>query len=211
MSLLTQALVKLSEWIEQSDSWHAKAIRETLPPYGLKPGLESELIELYTEEMNLTFSKEIYDLYQWHNGTFILGEWYNPVTFISLDVALIWVKRQISPKLPIFLGDDLFYVVDSATTPDKEHSPIYCYDGWNSDKKEFCSLIAETYAPSLTSLVQAMVECAKVYDGISARYMALDDDPKIDYTERITYYKSLLQPIYAQHGIRSSLGCGLWD
>ncbi|MEM9217237.1 MAG: hypothetical protein AAGD25_23200 [Cyanobacteria bacterium P01_F01_bin.150] len=67
MSLLTQALEKIDYWISHSQSWHANHIRSS-PVYRNLPGLEREMIELYSEEFQFRFSEEIYELYQWHDG-----------------------------------------------------------------------------------------------------------------------------------------------
>jgi hypothetical protein len=60
MSLLTQALQDIDHWIENSKSWHADWIRS----FGVYPGLEQDMIELYSEEYNFRFSEEIYELYE---------------------------------------------------------------------------------------------------------------------------------------------------
>jgi cell wall assembly regulator SMI1 len=74
MSLLTQALQDIDYWIENSKSWHAEWIRS----FGVRPGLEREMIELYSEEYDFRFSEEIYELYQWHDGDIRVGDNANP-------------------------------------------------------------------------------------------------------------------------------------
>ena len=116
------------------------------------------------------------------------------------------------PRLPIFVGDEIYYVVDCAT--DAQLSlPIHCYDHY--DSSEF-KINTNAYAPSITSLMQAIVECIKTYDGISANYMAGDKNlilsPSSETRDDYGFYKSLLDPIYARYGIRNLDGSGgsLW-
>lgn len=95
MSELTEALEKLSYWIENSQSSHARLIRNhPSVDIRLKPGLEKEMIELYVEEMNFDLPEEVYELYQWHNGSFKIEDYANPVFFKSLENSFDYIEVE---------------------------------------------------------------------------------------------------------------------
>jgi cell wall assembly regulator SMI1 len=88
MSKITEALDKISFWIENSESAHALFIKNgTLGRFYPLPGLEKEMIKLYVEEINFNMPEEVYDLYQWHDGEFEVGNYANPVVFQPFDQA----------------------------------------------------------------------------------------------------------------------------
>ena len=110
MSELTQALEKFSFWIENSQSSHAQMIRrhptmddEYRKKWSPQPGLEREMIELYVEEMNLELPEEIYELYQWHNGQFVIGDYANSVYFESFEQSFHCVFEWGFNKFPTYI------------------------------------------------------------------------------------------------------------
>ena len=199
MSLLTQSLEKLSAWIENSKSDHAHHIRDHyflgkhcgLNEWGLKPGLEQEMIELYAEEMDLKLPQEVYELYQWHNGKFVIGDYANPVHFGTFEEGFHSVFNDGFSHFPIFFGDGCYYAIDKITD-NSTSSPIRLYDGGSE--------VPGVYAPSLTDLMQAVVECAENYDVISIQLAIGEIDRKQDY---------LITDTYRKHGVIGQI-CGLW-
>jgi hypothetical protein len=198
MSTLTQSLKKFSFWIENSQSSHAQFIRNHpfrqnsgWDNWSLQPGLEREMIELYVEEMNFKLPEEIYELYQWHNGKFVIGDYANPVYFGTFEEGFDRVFNDEFPHFPIFFGDACYYAIDKVTD-NSTSSPIRLYDGRDE--------VLGVYAPSLTNLMKAVVECAENYDVISIQSSIGDIDRKKDY---------LITDIYRKHGVIGQI-CGLW-
>jgi|GEM_PF-6218519 len=110
-SILVQALNKILYWMEYSNSEHAQKIREGLvscPELSAQPGLEKEMLELYAEEINFNLTEEIYELYQWKNGMFMIGDSPNPTYFISFEWGFYNFADRFR-SFPIFKGDDLWY------------------------------------------------------------------------------------------------------
>jgi hypothetical protein len=198
MSALTKSLEKFSFWIENSQSDHAQYIRNHplrqnfgCGDWDLRPGLEREILDLYAEEMNFKLPEEVYELYQWHNGKFVIGDYANDVHFSTFEDGFYHVFNNGFPHFPIFFGDGCYYAVDEVTD-NSTSSPIKLYDG--SDE------VTSTYAPSLTNLMQAVVECAENYDVISIQLAIGEIDRKQDY---------LITDIYRKYGIIGQ-SCGLW-
>ena len=203
MSPLSQALQAFSTWIQTSQTPHAEMIRDGWG-CGLNPhaGLEREMIDLYSEEFNFRFPEEVYELYQWCDGEFVVGDVSNPVLFVSLDQAVRHINRENFPYLPIFIGDETFFFVTEAT-PGQKTSPVYHWNG----SPEWGGLMPESGAPSITALMQAVAECATKYDGISHHYMEQEKIPGLKwYGTRI---HSELTAIYKKYGIKGN-PCGLW-
>lgn len=209
MSLLTQALQDIDYWIENSRSWHANWIRSGR----LRPGLEREMIELYSEEYNFRFSEEVYELYQWHDGDIRVGDYANPVMFAALDQAVRDIVTEHFPYLPympLFVGDEIYYVIPEASD-DEKVSPIFCFDGYISameSRAQGC-FRHKVYAPSITCLMQAIAECAKTYDGISAQHMEVDHSWSDIYPDRPKSWRSILSPIYDKYGVVGD-SSGIW-
>jgi hypothetical protein len=207
MSLLTQALQDIDYWIENSESWHADWIRS----FGVRPGLEREMIELYSEEYNFRFSEEVYELYQWHDGFIRVGDNANPIFFETLDYAVKDIVTGHFPNLPympLFRGDECYYVTPEATEGQKT-SPVFGFDGYISrrESRPRGDFYHDCYAPSITCLMQAMAECAKTYDGISAEHMR---GSRSDiYPGGPGPWRSILSPIYDKYGVVGS-SSGMW-
>lgn len=218
MSPLTVALQEIDHWIYTSDSWHAKRIRgQDMPPeMSASTGLEREMIDLYAEEYNFTFSEEVYELYQWHDGCFTIGDMANPVQFVPLDFAVACIVRgdtPYRPYLPLFIGDSAYFTVPEATHGEQQ-SPLFFYDGYISPgelrpKSNWGGFRPEHYAPNLTTLMQAIAACAKTHDGISTEYMLMDRAPDEIYTHKVSRQQSILTPIYRKYGITGD-SAGVW-
>ena len=199
MSVLTQSLEKFSFWIENSQSSHAQFIRNHplrrnvnyYDDWYLKPGLEKEMIELYAEEMDFKLPEEVYELYQWHNGRFVIGDYANDVCFGTFEEGFHSVFNDGFSHFPIFFGDGCYYAIDKITD-NSTSSPIRLYDGGSE--------VPGVYAPSLTDLMQAVVECTENYDVISIQYLIGEIDRKKDY---------LITDIYRKHGVIGQIS-GLW-
>ncbi len=208
MSLLTQALQDINYWIENSKSWHADWIRS----YGVRPGLEREMIELYSEEYNFQFSEEVYELYQWHGGGIPVGDYANPIFFQTLDQAVASIVTGQFPCLPyigLFRGDGVCYVTPEASDGQKT-SPIFAGDGFISNSESSrLDFYDKRYAPSVTCLMQAIAECAKTYDGISAMHMDYSPSEIYPNYPRIGRSRSVLSQIYDKYGVVGD-SSGIW-
>lgn len=205
MSELTQALEKFSYWIENSKSTHARYIRNhpLREQYGFEdwypqPGLKREMIELYAEEMNFKLPEEVYELYQWHNGKFEIGDYANPVYFGNFEEGFDDVFRWGFSAFPLFFGDGCYYAIDESTE-NSISSPIRLYEGYVKEG----NVIASTYAPSLTNLIKAVGECAENFDAISIYLM--DCEAENQRRERAL----LLSDTYKKYGVVGEQ-CGLW-
>ncbi|MBE9030516.1 hypothetical protein IQ266_12320 [filamentous cyanobacterium LEGE 11480] len=213
---MTQALNEIDDWIDHSQSWHALHIRQNAAPvYGAHPGLERAIIDLYAEECRFCFSEEVYELYQWHDGNILMGEMANPISLSSLDHAMsLMIQGHVPyrPYLPLFVGDDAYYVIPQAVAG-QATSPIFFFDGRimpGDTKPIWGNFCPSFFAPSITALMQAMAECIKTYDGISAEYMRMDDANKeLDIYLDHTYNLSILTPIYQKYGVVGT-AAGLW-
>jgi hypothetical protein len=215
MSPLTQSLQQIDYWMQQSDSPHARQIRDGCG--GLfcpRAGLSKETIQLYSQVIGFQLSDEVYELYQWHNGTILMGDMANPVYFVSLEKGLEYRSKNNFNYLPLFIGDDTFYVVPEATEGDRT-SPISHYNGRISKSSDSSitpwsydgGFIHESQAPSITNLMQAIAECIEKYDGFSSFKMG--SSPGHSFEENRRYYDAALSPIYRKHGVTDDV-CGLW-
>lgn len=112
--------------------------------------------------------------------------------------------------MPLFFGDEAYWVTPEASNGQKT-SPIFLFDGFISSSKLRSDLdfLPDVYAPSITCLMQAISECAKTYDGISANYMIGSWDKKELYPDSPNRKRSILSPIYEKHGL-VGMCSGLW-
>ncbi len=200
MTEILEALAKFSFWIENSQSSHAQMIRshpsrieemrkEWLP----HPGLEREMIELFVEEMNLELPEEVYEFYQWHNGRFIIGDYANPIYIPPLEDAFEQVFEGRFKNFPIFFGDDCYYLIDPVKRG-QNLSPIRFYDS---------GIHRDVYAPSLTSVMKALAECAEKYDLISIYYADFDSQEQRQKQSRF------VTQLFERYGV-IGMTCGLW-
>ena len=208
MSPLVKALEKISYWIENSNSKHAEKIRGEydyrlvgtpieLNEFTPQPGIERELLELYAEEIDFKLSEEIYELFEWHNGRFMIGDEFNPFYFVRFEDGFCHYAQEFR-SFPIFEGDELHYFVNEAID-DIISSPIYVYDGhvFEGDRNHY----EYYFAPSITSYMQAMAECIETYGEISIGCS--------DYYSQWIKYRPLFASIYEKYGVNTE-GNVIW-
>jgi hypothetical protein len=212
MSLLTEALKEIDEWIYNSQSIHAAFIRRGIVN-GIRNGLKRQEIDLYTKEVQFNFSDEIHELYQWHDGEIVFGDMANPVCFTPLKNAIRFTITEhvpYRPYLPLFIGDDAFYVIFDASENQKS-SPIFFFDGRilpGDSEPSHGDFRSSFYSPSVTCLMQAVAECTKTYDEISAWYMCANNQESNIYLDN-TRRHSILSHIYDKYGVIGDCS-GLW-
>lgn len=207
MSPLVKALEKIDYWIKNSNSKHAERIRGeydyrlTGTPlesneYTPQPGIEKEMLELYAEDIDFKLSEEIYELYEWHDGNFIIGDISNPVYFVSFESSFCHYTEQ-TRSFPIFIGDEIYYFVKEAKK-NENFSTIYVYDG-----RPFLQYQnhVEVYAPNITCYVLAMAECIETYNEICISYS--------DYYAERRKYIPLFSNIYKKYGVNTE-GNVIW-
>jgi hypothetical protein len=205
MSLLTQALQDINHWIASSESWHAKRIRG----HGVRPGLQHEMIKSCSDELNFQFSEEVIELYKWRDGDFWIGDLANPVYFVSLNEAvrrIVELHSHCQRYLPLFIGDEAYWIVPEV--PDvQEKSPVFFVDEtYLVSTSRLCDGV---FSPSLTCLMQAVAECARTHDGISAIYMR-EERPHQEIFPDLHFGRSVLTPIYEKYGVVGGVS-GLWN
>ena len=201
MSELTEALEIFSLWIENSQSSHAQIIRcnPYIKEYSPKPGLEREMIELYVEEMNIELPEEIYELYQWHDGWFEIGDCSNPLHFVPFEFLFDRFLHCELKRFPIFFGDALHYAIDPVEKG-QQFSPIR-YSNNSFEQNEY-DLTCGIYAPSLTNVIKAVAECIQQHDAISIYHADFSREERNDRSSSMTQ-------IYKKYGV-IGLSCGLW-
>jgi hypothetical protein len=208
-SPLVKALEKIDSWIKNSNSQHAERIRGEydyrltrtsieLNEYTPQPGIEREMLELYAEEIDFKLSEEIYELYEWHNGNFMIGDVSNPVYFVSFEDTFLRYAEK-ARAFPLFIDDDLYYFAKEATE-ERYTSPIYALN--QSDFLSCKTSFIDNYAPSITSYMQAMAECIETYNEISIVCS--------DYYSQWLKYRPLFARIYEKYGVNTE-GNVIWS
>ena len=61
MSLLTETLTRIMAWMQEHTPQYAESFL---------PGLPQHRIQELSERLDIPFSTELYELYQWQNGTY---------------------------------------------------------------------------------------------------------------------------------------------
>ncbi|MEG4306258.1 hypothetical protein [Microcoleus sp. D3_18a_C4] len=146
MSILTQTLEKIVNWLQVNDP-------ESIS--GLRPGLTDPEIEKLTHALPLALPWEVSEIYRYCNGMIALTP---SLVLESLEAAIEntryadWMRGNTipnsSPIMPLFHGDgkDFYYVIC-----DRENdSPVWCL---------FVGEKPRMYAASLTSLILTTWEC----------------------------------------------------
>lgn len=148
MSALTEALNRIFNWLQQHNP---KAISY------LKPGLTYAEIEELTKNFSVLLPQEVYELYQWRNGsnsdaiTFI----FDNMELLPLQKALKLYKvtRQSKPDLfPLFFSEAELKYSEIVLQGNFDNYPITF-----SDAKEY-DLVELGYT-SLTSMILTIAEC----------------------------------------------------
>lgn len=166
MSILTQTLEKIVNWLQVNDP-------ESIS--GLRPGLTKPEIEKITQVLPLAIPWEVSEIYRYCNGTISLTP---SLVLESLEVAIEntcyadWMRGDkipsSSPILPFFHGDgkDFYYVICDL----ENDSPVWCV---------FVGENPSIYAANLTSLILTIWECYET----GAYYMYFDEECGYSYIE----------------------------
>ena len=116
MSLLTDALDRIQNWLQQNKPSYA---------YSLQPGLAYEEIEEKVKNLPFRLPKEVYELYQWRNGMRTrkgekIAQFFHRYTFLSLEDAIdeynqligLWDNSELDYKWDKDLYEELAEMVD---------------------------------------------------------------------------------------------------
>lgn len=157
MSTLTSALDRILNWLQQHDP---KTVAS------LQPGLTLEEIEEQVKILPFRIPIEIYELYQWRNGTRNRSPFMHEfINFLPLDdveygaISLYqsWSrKRLISFYLPIFVAEeaeDAYLVVGDEQQ--QESSPVFDLSGRHPPMY-----------PSLTNMMLSIAECLETVGNV---------------------------------------------
>jgi SMI1 / KNR4 family (SUKH-1) len=146
MSLIVDALERIRSWLQQNYPAIASF------PH---PGLTPTQIQDITKNLPFQVSEEVYELYQWRNGTKYGHIFFPFTTFYSLEESLKISQFKIEEKsfypygLIIFSTDRHLYYVKSSDEQNK-FSAIW---RTNEDREsEICYV-------NLTNLIGAIAEC----------------------------------------------------
>ena len=143
MSLLTEALERISSWLEQ----HQPEIAALL-----QPGLTFEEIEEETQYLPFQLPKEVYEIYQWRNGTYhdlFYGMGIYPLEIVKVQQELIeYISSQNIQGFPMFFGQDDNYPFVACDR--EETSPVLSLGDEGTD--------IIVYYTSLTNMVLTMAE-----------------------------------------------------
>ncbi len=183
MSVLTESLERILNWLEQNQPSFASA---------LEPGLsKSEIREMVEHEFPFYLPMEFYELYQWRNGT-VFGEeefvqFFPGYTFNSLEYALDLYADQLEYAESFAMSHNC----DSSLFWSREWLPIFTVDNeqhlcilGNKEASSTSSLVtvmsgdsgAAVEYTSLTGMMQTIAECYET----GAYYLSEDGDLEVD-------------------------------
>jgi hypothetical protein len=166
MSILTQSLEKIINWLRVNDPESVSSLR---------PGLTDPEIEELTQALPLALPWEVSEIYRYCNGTIALTP---SLVLESLEVAIKntcyadWMRGNKIPSsssiLPLFHGDgkDFYYVICDG----ENDSPVWCV---------FAGENPRMYAANLTSLILTTWECYEM----GAYYIYYDEEYDCYYIE----------------------------
>lgn len=165
MPLLTDALEKVKNWLKQNYPSVGKF------PY---PGLTRIQIQEITKDLPLRLSEEVYELYQWRNGTLLDRGFFPFMNFYSLEESLKISQFQIEGKifypygLILFSTDRNFYYIKDSDKRDT--NAIWMVN--ERQEGRICYV-------SLTNLILAIAECYEtgayyIKHGVRLRYLQED-------------------------------------
>ncbi len=208
MSDLQTSLQRIDDWIVQNDSKLAKKLQNQLNPGLSRSNIESKITESLSKynrkAHNPHFPEEVFDLYQWHDGSFWLS---NFASFNTLDQAL-GLQSPVAPVpeffLPLFSTEYYFCGVFCDKKADGE-IPIYHFESGQGNLPFIIS-------PSLKNLMTAIAECLEQHGGFSPSAMAIDSQgcmsdqdfyygPNAYCTQLISSNDSKLAPIYERYNV----------
>lgn len=182
MSIFVEALDRVKNWLVKTDP--------NFRSY-LQLGLTHEDISSIVKDLPFQLSKEVYELYQWHNGTpdDCYKEFLPGYMFLSLEQALkVFLLLDEEREDLLEFGDELWQ---------KHLFPIFMLDQKEylvllGDLKETSPVLRFVYAdvavpryPSLTNMMLAIAECYE----LGAYYLHEDgyleeDEQKADEINR---------------------------
>lgn len=166
MSILTEALEKILSWLQQNKRTIASA---------LQPGLTYTQIQDGIESLPFDLPEEVYELYQWRNGTrndkVLSATFFPAFTFNSLEQSLSNYKELLD--FTKMLGKGAEIEPDAVWNP--KWFPIFSFEGQGhyyavigSESRTKTSPIldfsiedigAHTKYTSLTNMMLTIVEC----------------------------------------------------
>lgn len=180
---LSQALERIWNWFEVN----APAMLTFL-----QPGLTRGQIDAQVRDLPFQLPKEVYQLYQWHNGSSAEQniEFLPQYRFLSLEDAIAqyqctvkiwqdvsetenWQDGWVQPEgwFPLFAEDGNFYVVEGQSQPTS--APIIHFSEYGDNDLIF---------NSLTDMIRAIAECLETgtyffqQSEYEATYFYLDAD-----------------------------------
>ncbi len=200
MSELTDALNRISNWMEALNSFPLKD-GQKIAPY--RPGLSDTDIKNFTDNLPFKLPQEVREFYQWHNGSWSSQDYrfsdaqdkemieflyVNPglmygglrpfideeVDFFSLDKAISCFgyasEFDKRPYLPIFTTENSFY---SLLILERDTTPVLLDD-------------YEIAFPSLTVLMQCIAELLENLDSFkSTLKCSLTVEKKLELEDRL--------------------------
>lgn len=149
MSSLTNALERILNWLQPN------LLSEYVSVEVLEPGLTYEEIQEMVADLPFRLPQEVYELYQWRNGT-CYGEedfarFFEYHAFLSLESALEKYEELIehqpgweSDWFPIFEGYDnqsYYFIIGDLEV--KEISPVFSFSWENPDIEQIYSSLAQ--------------------------------------------------------------------
>lgn len=149
MSTLTNALERILNWLQNN------LLLEYASLEVLEPGLTYEEIEEMVADLPFRLPQEVYELYQWRNGT-CYGEedfarFFYYRAFLSLESALEKYEELIedvayweSDWFPIFEENDnrgYYFIIGDREV--KEISPVFSFDWEEPDIEKIYDSLAE--------------------------------------------------------------------
>lgn len=185
MSLLTEALERILNWLQQ---------RPYAPAKVFEPGLTDEEIKQRVKDLPFKLPKEVYELYQWRNGTYFGEEdragFFDGLVFLSLEAAINkyeellgvfqeeeddWIRRDWEKNwFPIFAREDDYedYLFIICKNNETESLPVFAANAEEPD-------IYKKY----NSLTEMMLSVAKEFERESAYIIP---QPEAAYFEQMS-------------------------
>jgi hypothetical protein len=160
MSILTQSLEKIVNWLQINDPESVSRLR---------PGLSDPEIEKLTQPLSLNIPREVREIYRYCNGKFALAPSLilEPLeTAIEASLSADWMKGNKIPFctkiLPLFhgYGKDFYYVICDLQEKDPS---VWCV--FAGEQPLMCGA-------NLTSLILTMSECYET----GAYYIDVDEE-----------------------------------
>ncbi|PSF33624.1 SMI1/KNR4 family protein [Aphanothece hegewaldii CCALA 016] len=153
MGVLTEALERIIEWLRQHQPEYANSF---------KPGLKSDEIKAAEEELGFTLPEEIYELYQWRNGSTLATEalFFPNIHFLPLDQARNTTREVISypddwfwyegyPLFVFLMYESDVFAIPLKSNQQKNLPVVYIPEGGEQI----------VYYTSLTDMMLTLAEC----------------------------------------------------